>query len=315
LENPIFLKPVFKERIWGGTALRDTFNYKIPSENTGECWAISAHPHGQSVVDSGEFNGKMLSELWDNHHELFGYYDSDHFPLLIKVLDANDDLSIQVHPNDTYANEFENDAFGKTECWYIINCDENAEIILGHYAVTKEQFANMIKNEQWNMLLQRIKIKPGDFFYIPSGTLHALCKGTLVLETQQSSDTTYRVYDYHRRDQEGNLRELYIEKAIKVTTIPHIANRVEPAVSKTKTSTITTFVEGQYFTFYKWDVYSRLEMNQDKHFMLVSVIEGGGMLIVKDERYSIQRGQHFILPYGISNFIIEGVVQLIVSHP
>lgn len=231
------------------------------------------------------------------------------------MLDANDDLSIQVHPNDIYAKKIENGEFGKTECWYIIDCNENAEIILGHYAVTKEQFVDMIKNDQWNKLLQRIKINPGDFFYIQSGTLHALCKGTLVLETQQSSDTTYRVYDYHRRGQDCNLRELHIEKAIEVTTIPHIANKVEPTVRKTEKATITTFVEGQYFTVYKWDVYSCLEMNQDKHFLLISVINGEGTLIVNDERYLIQKGQHFILPHGISNFIIEGVVQLIVSHP
>jgi mannose-6-phosphate isomerase len=315
LEYPIFLKPIFKERIWGGTALRDMFNYKIPSENTGECWAISAHPNGQSVVDSGKLDGKPLSELWANHHELFGHYDSDRFPLLIKVLDANDDLSIQVHPNDIYAKKNENGDSGKTECWYILDCDENAEIIVGHNAETKEQFANMIKNDQWNKLLQRIKINPGDFFYIQSGTLHALCKGTLVLETQQSSDKTFRVYDYLRRDQDGNLRELHIEKAIEVTTIPHIANNVQPTVRKTEKAMITRFVEGQYFTVYKWDVYSRLEMNQDKHFLLVSVIDGEGTLIANDKRYSIQKGQHFILPHGISNFIIEGVVQLIVSHP
>jgi mannose-6-phosphate isomerase len=315
MNQPLFLTPVFQERIWGGTRLRDTYNYDIPSDTTGECWAISAHPNGQSVVAAGEFEGKTLSELWNNHRELFGGYDSDRFPLLTKVLNANDDLSVQVHPDDMYANEFENGELGKTECWYIIDCDEGAEMIFGHHAVTKEQFVSMIENGQWNELLQRIKIKPGDFFYVPSGTLHALCKGTLVLETQQSSDTTYRVYDYDRRDQDGNLRELHLEKAIEVTTVPHTASRVEPAVSKTETATITTFVEEQYFTVYKWDVHSRLEMSQDKHFMLVSVLDGEGTLTVNAEKYSIQKGQHFILPHGMSDFTIEGTVQMIVSHP
>ncbi|WP_338447714.1 mannose-6-phosphate isomerase, class I [Niallia oryzisoli] len=315
MKYPIFLKPIFKERIWGGTALRDQFNYNIPSDTTGECWAISAHPNGSSVVESGKFNGKLLSELWDKHPELFGYYKSEHFPLLVKILDANENLSIQVHPNDAFAKANEKDECGKTECWYIIDCDEEAEIVLGHNANTKEQFVSMIKNGHWDKLLQRIKIKPGDFFYIPSGTLHALCKGALVLEIQQSADTTYRIYDYNRRDKEGNLRELHIEKAIKVTTIPHMEKRREPALCNTNKSMITTFVEGEYFTVYKWDIFSRLEMIQDCHFMLMSVIDGNGTLCIQNVKYPIQKGQHFILPNGTGNFVIEGAVQLIVSHP
>lgn len=315
MEYPIFLKPIFKERIWGGTALRDQFNYPIPSDRTGECWAISAHPNGSSVVESEIFKGKLLSELWDKHPELFGYYKSEHFPLLVKILDANDNLSIQVHPNDAFATANEKDECGKTECWFILDCGEDAEIVLGHNANTIEQFVSMIKNGHWDKLLQRIKIKPGDFFYIPSGTLHALCKGALVLEIQQSADTTYRIYDYNRKDEEGNLRELHIEKAIKVTTIPHMKKKIEPALCHTNKSMITTFVEGEYFTVYKWDIDSRLEMIQDCHFMLMSVIDGSGTLCIQNKKYPIQKGQHFILPYGTGNFVIEGVIQLIVSHP
>ena len=315
LIKPIFLRPIFKERIWGGTALKDVFNYKIPSENTGECWAISSHPNGQSVADSGDFKDKTLSELWDKHPHLFGGYKSDRFPLLIKILDANDDLSVQVHPNDLYAKQNENGEWGKTECWFILDCNENAEIIIGHNAVSTEQFLTMIQNNQWSKLLKRIKIKPGDFFYIPSGTLHALCKGTIVLEIQQSSDTTYRVYDYDRRDHDGNLRELHLDKAMDVMTIPHRIEEVQSTIINTESAAMTRLMEGDYFTVYKWDVYSFLERIQDKHFLLVSVIDGYGVMKVNEERYSLQKGQHFILPYGLGAFTIEGVVKMIVCHP
>ena len=207
MKEPLFLEPVFQERIWGGTALRDQFNYEIPSDLTGECWAISAHPNGPSIVKNGEFAGRTLIELWKDHPELFGEQSSPVFPLLTKILDANTDLSVQVHPDDAYANEHENGELGKTECWYIIDCAEDAEIIYGHTAMTKEEFVERVENNEWNELLRSVKIKPGDFFYVPSGTIHALGKGTVVLETQQSSDTTYRLYDYDRKDQDGNLRE------------------------------------------------------------------------------------------------------------
>lgn len=162
--------------------------------------SISARPNGQSIVSQGQYEGTSLGELWKEYRELFGNMEGDVFPLLTKILDANNDLSIQVHPNDEYAFKYENGELGKTECWYVIDCEDDAEIIYGHTARPKEQFIEMIENGEWDKLLCRIKVKPGDFFYVPSGTIHALCSGVLILETQQSSDTTYRVYDYERID-------------------------------------------------------------------------------------------------------------------
>ncbi|MGX1982240.1 mannose-6-phosphate isomerase type 1 [Thermolongibacillus altinsuensis] len=315
MKQPIFLRPVFQERIWGGTKLRDLYGYDIPSEQTGECWAISAHPNGQSVVRSGKFEGMTLGQLWDEHRELFGHYDSDRFPLLTKILDANDDLSVQVHPDDEYARTYENGELGKTECWYVIDCEEGAEIILGHNARTKEELVEMIEKGQWDKLLRRVKVKPGDFFYVPSGTIHALCSGLLILETQQSSDTTYRVYDYDRRDKNGNLRELHLDKAIDVTTVPHVQTQVEPTVVKTAGATITTFVESEYFTVYKWDVHEHLELEQDQPFMLVSVIDGEGTIITEEGEWKIRKGDHLILPYQLGTFQVKGTAQMIVSHP
>ncbi|WBL17694.1 mannose-6-phosphate isomerase, class I [Sutcliffiella sp. NC1] len=315
MNQPIFLSPTFQERIWGGTKLATEFNYKIPSDITGECWAVSGHPNGQSIVKDGPFKGMSLGDLYQQHKELFGNYKSDVFPLLTKILDANDDLSVQVHPDDVYANKYENGELGKTECWYVIDCEKDAEIIFGHTAKTKEQLSEMIENGEWESLLTRVKVKPGDFFYVPSGTIHALCAGVLILETQQSSDTTYRVYDYDRKDKEGNTRELHLEKSIDVTKVPHEGINVKPIVNELDGATITTFIKEKYFSVYKWDITKSYKAKQDKHFLIGSVIGGEGQLITESGSFSIGKGDHFILPNELESFIVEGNVSLIVSHP
>lgn len=139
-----------------------------------------------------------------------------------------------MHLNDEYANDNENGELGKTECWYIIDCKEGADMIYGHNASSKEELIQMVNNGEWNFLLRRVKIKPGDFFYVPSGTLHALCEDTLVLETHQSSDTTYHVYDYDLEDYKGNKRELHLEKAIDVSTVPYVDDQNRPSVAVMK---------------------------------------------------------------------------------
>lgn len=313
MTEPLFLKPVFQERIWGGTALKDKFGYEIPNDHTGECWAISAHPNGPSVVENGEFAGKTLIELWKEQPELFGNHPTKVFPLLTKILDANADLSVQVHPDDEYANLHENGELGKTECWYIIDCKEGAELIYGHTANTKEQFEKMIEDDEWKQLLRTVKIKPGDFFYVPSGTIHALGEGTLVLETQQSSDTTYRLYDYGRL-QDGKPRELHIEQSVAVATIPHKDADTTPEVKTIPGAEITKFVEAEYFTVYKWELNGQAEFQQDSPFLLVSVIDGGATMKVGNESYPIKKGDHFILPAGTGAFTLDGNAQMIVSH-
>lgn len=314
LMEPLFLKPLFKERIWGGTALQDQFGYDIPAGDIGECWAISAHPNGASVVSNGIYAGKALDILWEEHPELFGSPTHDVFPLLTKILDANMDLSVQVHPDDKYANEYENGELGKTECWYIIDCKEDADMIFGHTAKSQAELREQIDQGNWGQLLQRVKIKPGDFYYVPSGTIHALCEGTLVLETQQSSDTTYRVYDYDRKDDDGQLRELHLEKAIAVTTVPHVMEKVHPFKHEENGVTITTFVQSPFFSVYKWEVAERASFTLTNNYVLGSVIKGAGALICNGESYTLTKGMHFILPVGFEHFQIEGQVELIVSH-
>lgn len=316
--EPLFLQPVFKERIWGGTALKEVFDYDIPSSKTGECWAISAHPNGPSIVKNGPLSGKTLDELWQDYPEIFSdtpIKQQENFPLLTKILDASMDLSVQVHPDDTYAQIHENGELGKTECWYIIDCEEDAEIVYGHSAQSSEELKQFIKEGKWSSLLNRVKIQTGDFFYVPSGTIHALCKGTLVLETQQSSDTTYRVYDYERRDDAGKLRELHLEKATTVTTVPYKASKVTPKIDSQGDSEITTFVESLFFTVYKWDINGTKKNEKLDTYLLCSVIKGEGVLKCQDKTYPFEKGSHFIIPIQLRDFEIEGTCELIVSHP
>ena len=194
MKDILFMEPVFKSMIWGGDRLRREFDYTIPNNNTGECWAISAHTNGDCTIRNGKYRGKSLSWLWQNNRQLFGNRSEHLFPLLIKIIDARKDLSIQVHPDDTYANLHEYGASGKTECWYVLDCDENTEIVIGHNAKDKDELINMIDQERWSEPIRKQPIKNGGFFQSPPGTVHALKAGTLLLETQQRGDKTYKLY-------------------------------------------------------------------------------------------------------------------------
>ncbi|PGS63360.1 mannose-6-phosphate isomerase, class I [Bacillus cereus] len=310
--EPLFFAPVFKERIWGGTKLT-SFEYEIPSKQTGECWAFAAHPHGQSIVKNGEYKGLSLGELWEENRELFGNIEGDRFPLLTKILDANQDLSVQVHPNDEYARINENGELGKTECWYIIDCKKGAEIIYGHHAKTKNELVKMVEQEGWGKLLQRVKVNPGDFFFVPSGTIHAIGEGILILETQQNSDTTYRLYDYNRRDSEGKLRELHLEKSMEVIETPFVPNQQTVQYEEIEDLHVTKFMESPYFSVGKWELNGCVHLQQTKPFLLVSVIEGEGELIQEEKCYFFKKGDHFILPDHFGEYELVGNTTCIIS--
>ncbi|MGT2929394.1 mannose-6-phosphate isomerase, class I [Streptococcus dentasini] len=312
MAEPLFLQSTMHDKIWGGTRLRDEFGYDIPTETTGEYWAISAHPHGVSVVENGPYTGMGLDRLYREQPELFGNPSSPVFPLLTKILDANDWLSVQVHPDDAYAKEREGE-LGKTECWYILAADEGAEIIYGHTAQSRQELAEQIEAGEWEQLLTRVPVKAGDFFYVPSGTMHAIGKGIMVLETQQSSDTTYRVYDFDRPDASGNLRPLHIQQSIDVMTIGQPQNS-HPATLRTGDLTSTLLVANEFFTVYKWDVGGQTTFEAVAPYYLVSVIDGQGQIKIADQSYPLGKGQHFILPHTVQEWEMTGNLSLIVSH-
>ncbi len=301
------------DKIWGGTKLREEFNYEIPTETTGEYWAISAHPNGVSTLINGRYKGQTLDKLYKEHPELFGHPKQKVFPLLTKILDANDWLSVQVHPDDAYGMEYEGE-LGKTECWYIISAEPGSEIIYGHNAKSKEELKEMIRSGNWDELLTRIPVEAGDFFYVPSGTMHAIGKGILILETQQSSDTTYRVYDFDRKDANGHLRDLHIQQSIDVLTIGKPQNST-PATLVLDNLVTSTLVSNPFFTVYKWVTNGIVSMKESAPYLLVSVLKGHGHLFVGQEAYEITKGTHFILPNDVKAWTFEGQLEMIVSHP
>lgn len=313
MSEPLFLQSVMQEKIWGGTHLRCVFGYDIPSDHVGEYWAISAHPNGVSTIKNGRYAGQTIDVLYAEHRELFGNRQEPVFPLLTKILDANDWLSVQVHPDDAYGLEHEGE-LGKTECWYIIAAEPGAEIIYGHNAKSKEELRQQIESKDWENLLTKVPVKAGDFFYVPSGTMHAIGAGIMVLETQQSSDTTYRVYDFDRKDDQGNLRELHLEKSIDVLTIGEPANS-RPVTTKVDDLKSTLLVASDFFAVYKWEISGNADFEKTADYSLLSVLDGQGSLKVDGQDYDIAKGSHFILPSDVEAWQIKGNLELIVSHP
>lgn len=311
MREMLFLNPVFTHNIWGGTKLREEFGYPVEGDDIGECWGISAHEHGDCVVREGTFEGKHLSELWSFHPELFGHYKSVRFPLLTKIIDAKDDLSIQVHPDDHYAEEHEKGSYGKMECWYILDCKENATIVIGHNAKTREELADMINNSRWNDFIREIPIQKGDFLQIDPGTVHAIKGGTVILESQQNSDITYRVYDYDRLSN-GKPRELHVSQSIDVITVP--AKEIGDSVRHTDDAPkneLFELISCQYYRVFDLDVDGRMEFEQNYPFMLMSAVEGSGTIDGKE----IKKGDHLILSNEYGKVTIEGRLKMIASTP
>lgn len=308
MKEVLFLNPVFKQMIWGGNRMSKEYGYQIPGDNTGECWAISAHANGDCTIKGGSYDTTPLSTLWKEHKELFGNSKEAVFPLLIKIIDAKADLSIQVHPDDAYAKENEAGAMGKTECWYILDCDKDAKIVIGHHAKDKQELRQMIEENRWNDLISVRPIKKGDFFQIEPGTVHAIKAGTLILETQQSSDITYRLYDYGRL-QNGKPRELHIDKSIDVIRCPHTEQSGDKSVRTVEDATIETLVSCNFYEVEKCNVHGSAHFDTDGVYRLFSVIEGSGSI----DGTEITKGTHFIVPSNYGSYELKGDITLISS--
>ena len=311
MDKVILLKPYFSHTIWGGTKLRDEFGYDEPGDDIGECWGISAHQSGESLAADGEFEGHKLSELWKDHRELFGNEEGDRFPLLIKIIDANKDLSIQVHPGDEYASEHENGSLGKNECWYVLDCPKDGELIAGHNASSKEELDDMIDNGRWNELLRRVPVKKGDMVQIDAGTVHAITAGVCVLETQQSSDVTYRLYDYDRL-QNGKPRPLHLDKSKDVITVPAVP--VEEQVyhsGEENSNTVSELVKTKYFTVSKVKVNGEYTFTSDAGFLCASVVKGSGKVFDKN----VKKGSHMLITAeGAKEVKLSGDMEIIFSR-
>lgn len=312
MESIIELVPVFKEKIWGGRKLETEFGYEIPAGPVGECWAISAHPAGDDEIASGEYAGKTLSWLWDEHRELFGNCEGDRFPLLVKIIDAKDDLSIQVHPDNDYAAEHEDGSLGKKECWYVLSAEPGQTIVVGQRARSREEFAQMVEEGRWSELLNEIPIKAGDFFQIDPGTVHAIKGGTVILESQQSSDVTYRVYDYDRKQDDGALRPLHMQQALDVIDYdraPLTSGEVELA------GPVTTLEQNECYTVDLVRVgedgnAAELVVETPHPFTCISVIEGEGIVNGRE----VKKGTHLLALSACDTLELSGTMQVVLSY-
>ncbi len=216
---PLKFKPILKSKIWGGNKLKSILNKNSKEENIGESWELSGVQGDISIVSNGFLEGNSLEEIIEIYmgdivgDPIFNKFDKE-FPLLFKFIDANQDLSIQVHPDDNLSLERHN-AYGKTEMWYVIDSEDNSQLISGFTKPTnKEEYLNALNNNKLEVLLKAHSVEKGDAFFIPAGNVHAIGSGILLAEIQQTSDVTYRIYDYNRKDKEGNLRELHTELAL-----------------------------------------------------------------------------------------------------
>lgn len=220
--RPFLLKPVGKSTLWGGNRLNDDFSKNINMEPLSETWECSTHPDGTSTAASGMLKGMPLSSILRSHPEFLGTHPrtKGELPILIKLIDAKQNLSVQVHPDDEYAAEHENGSLGKTEMWYVLDAEKDARLVYGFYHdMDRETLRNSLLNGTVEKYLQKVKVKKDDVFYMEAGTVHAIGKGVLIAEIQESSNLTYRLYDYNRTDRNGNKRELHIEKALDVANL------------------------------------------------------------------------------------------------
>lgn len=315
MEEPIFLDGEVHEKIWGGKKLHELFGYGDGKGKMGEKWGISAHKNGDAKVLNSSLKGETLSSLWEKHREYFGGSTQAEFPLLTKILDASEDLSVQVHPDDEYGKAHAGEQ-GKTECWYVIAAEPGAEIIYGHNAKTKEEFEKLASSGEWDKLLHSIPVKAGDFYYVPSGTVHAIGAGIVILETQQSSDTTYRLYDYDRVEEAtGKTRPLQITESLDVTTVPHHVEEMPMKKVISENMSMITLVESPYFNVFKWEVRGAATMNATGPYTLISVISGTGHIRIDDDSYDLKAGDHLVLPTDVTTWKLKGNMEIIASTP
>jgi len=302
--NIIKLKPAFKDYIWGGTKLNSKYNKSSGFENTSESWELSVHPDGESIIYGGEYDGIVLSEYIKENPSVLGTNrKSDELPILIKLIDAEDNLSVQVHPDDEMALRLENQN-GKTEMWYVVEASDDAKIIFGvKEDITKEQLKEAISTNTVEKVLNSVNSKKGDVFFVEAGTIHAIGKGNLIAEIQQNSNVTYRLYDYDRRDKEGNPRELHIEKGVMASVTKKQTERIIP-----KCSDGTRLVAScGYFAVKELCVngLAQMECHKESYQALICV-DGCLELISGDDIEILNAGQTLFLPAGFGKYSLKG---------
>lgn len=311
------LTPAFKDYLWGGTRLRDDFQKDCDFDKIAESWELSCHKDGPSTIANGEFKGLTLSEYIDKAGKSVLGTDCEkfeNFPILIKLIDAKDNLSVQVHPDNEYAQRVEGE-YGKTEMWYIVDCDEGATLLYGFKdTITKDEFAQRIADNTLLEVTNAVPVKKGDVFFIQAGTLHAIGKGILIAEIQQNSNTTYRIYDYGRVGKDGKPRELHVEKAKDVTDLCPAKAYPETPVEQKDGYTSKLLSSCDYFTTYAVDVDSKAVLEADEKSFLSLLILDGECEITADDTVKTKKGDSIFVPAGTGKVIAEGKCKVILTR-
>ena len=315
---PLLLKPSIKDYLWGGTKLKTEYGYQTDCDIAAEAWVLSCHKDGADVVRNGEYAGKTLADvlaIWGNdalgsRAAAFAY-----FPLLIKLIDAKQKLSVQVHPDDDYALSHEGE-YGKTEMWYVVDCEEGAQLIYGFdREVSKEELERRIKDNTLTEICNFVPVHKGDVFFIEAGTLHAIGEGILIAEVQQNSNTTYRVSDYGRLGADGKPRPLHIEKAVEVT------KRQKPAipygkVGKTVTTdygTVRDLAACPFFTAKVIGLNGTFSCKEEDSFLSLLILEGNARLEGETETLTVQKGDSVFVP-AREKVQISGNAEILYSY-
>ncbi|MFT8889965.1 MAG: type I phosphomannose isomerase catalytic subunit [Ethanoligenens sp.] len=314
---PMKMIPAFKDYIWGGNLLTTRFHKPSPYARTAESWELSCHPAGTSHIGNGEYQGMPLDEYVRRagkaalgiHCERFV-----DFPVLIKLIDANDDLSVQVHPDDAYALKHEKE-YGKTEMWYIVDCAAEASIIYGFQKdISKEEFRKSVENNTLLNVLNKVPVKQGDAFMIQSGTIHAIGKGCLIAEIQQSSNITYRVYDYGRVGADGKPRELHVEKAMDVTVLHPIVNTAGGQSTQADGYSRRRLAACSYFIVDLLDVTVSARLNATaESFHALTCTDGELVLHNGTDTLPMAAGDTVFLPAGCGEYILNGCGHLLLT--
>lgn len=311
------LRPALKDYLWGGTRLKTDFGFQTDLDIVAEGWMLSCHKDGENIVENGKYAGKTLSDVLAAEGAKILGTDAqkfDRFPILIKLIDAKKDLSVQVHPDNDYALRVEGE-YGKTECWYILDCDEGAELIYGFkQEITKEEFKRRIADNTFLEVVNKVKVHKGDLFFIEAGTLHAIGGGILLAEIQQNSNTTYRVYDYGRLGADGKPRPLHTEKAVDVTNCVPPTHSTAPAGEKV----ISEGCQKQLLT--KCDLFTVTNVKTDSiytntvdsnSFVSLLFTAGNGEIICGTENFSVKKGDSFFLSADSGIFTVKGNTEFI----
>ncbi len=315
---PLILKPAIKDYLWGGTKLKEDFGYQTDKDIAAEGWVLSCHKDGENIIMNGEYKGKTLSEvlaLWGD--KALGERASkfSYFPILIKLIDAKKSLSIQVHPDDEYALKNEGE-YGKTEMWYIVDCERGAELIYGFKdEISKEEFKSRIEDNTLTQVCNSVPVHKGDVFFINSGTLHAIGEGILIAEVQQNSNSTYRVYDFGRVGADGKPRELHIDKALDVTKLE------KPTVPYGDVGKITSNGADSYRELARCDLFTsgiislkkRFKIKTNESFTSLLVLDGNAVLYWNGEEIGINKGDSIFVPAGFE-IALKGEAEILSSY-